>query len=50
MKELLTYCKRFHLLRSKHGTGKKGKERKYSVSVMHAIGKAQPPLRIRQQY
>ena len=32
----LTYCKRFHLLHSKHGTGNKGKERKYRVSVMHA--------------
>lgn len=29
---------------------KKGKERKYSVSLMHAIGKAQPSLRICQQY
>lgn len=29
----LTYCKRFHLLHSKHGTGNEGKERKYRVSV-----------------
>ena len=32
----LTYCKRFHLLHSKHGTGNKGKEREYRVSVLHA--------------
>lgn len=33
MKESLTYCKRLHLLRSKHGAGDEGKERKYRVSV-----------------
>lgn len=39
----LTYCKRFHLLRSKHGAGNKGKERKDRVSVACDRKHSPPP-------